>query len=172
MPGVSQRHSGLRTCSNQFTGEVPAWLASLTALLPANRFVSLAECGTTCTAGYWCTTASLSPVAHPCDPGTFSAAGATACGQCPVGRYTDVTGTPTQCTPCATGRYGATTGLTVATCTGQCPAGRYGSALGESSAQCAGPCDAGRWGGLGETTSQCTGVCAAGYVQLCPGVLG
>ena len=135
------------------------------ALTPANRFVTLAECGATCTPGYWCTAASLSTVAHTCAPGSYSSAGATTCEPCPLGRYTDVAGTPTQCTLCPLGRYGAVTGLTVAMCSGLCSAGRYGGLAGESTAQCTGSCDAGRWGGLGETTSQCAGPCSAGYVQ-------
>lgn len=161
-------HSLLNTCNNQLLGDAPTWLGplgNLTAL--TQRTVTLAECGisvASCTAGFICSTTSLSVVANPCAPGLFSSSGASVCTDCPVGTYSDTAGTAV-CSSCPAGRYGSTAGLSTPGCTDACSAGRFGAPRSNSSA-CTGPCDAGRWGGVEQSSSQCSGACSAGYVML------
>lgn len=69
--------SVLSLCDSKLTGELPAWLPTMTNLTAP--FVSLSQCSvpsTSCSAGYYCTPDSLSLWANQCEPGRYSLTGA------------------------------------------------------------------------------------------------
>ena len=157
------------------------------------------QCSGGCAAGRYGTGGSTdAQCTGPCPAGSYSAegtgktvdchwntgcpagryqSGPGRCSWCPVGKYSDTTGS-SACLPCPGGRYGNTTGSTTNQCSGACAAGRYGTAGSTNGGQCS-ICSAGKWSAAGEnscencpggrygnssglTTNQCSGVCAAG----------
>lgn len=110
-----------------------------------------------------------------CPPGTWSAAGATACTQCAVGKYSSVWGaqTATTCLSCAAGTTTCLSGSATcdATCTA-CAAGKF-NAQGAVCGPCAGgatcaSCEAGKYAPQsGATVCQS---CAAGTTTCSAGM--
>lgn len=97
-----------------------------------------------------------------CNPGSYRAAGASTCSQCPVGYRCPGDGNSYACAP------GSFSPFTGAIACSSCPAGSYGSTAGLTSATCSGLCPAGTYGATaGLTTAACSGRCAAG--SFCPG---
>jgi hypothetical protein len=85
-----------------------------------------------CAAG----TASDGLSCRACEPGTFSAYGATACVPCLPGTWGNSSGTAYECTSCAAGTYNPLSGQVSAAACLPCPAGSQCSANSSSATTC------------------------------------
>jgi hypothetical protein len=148
--------------------------------------LTVPQCSGNCSAGYVCPLASTAAadVANACPPGSWSAAGATACSLC-LGGYFGATAAATQpqcsgpCTAtpgfacgvgstsangteCGRGFYG-TGGAAVCR---TCPSGRFGASARMTNDTCSGLCPPGSYSDAGAT--ECS-VCPAGAVCAAAG---
>ena len=135
-----------------------------------------AACTGECTAGYACTSGSVSATALACPAGYYSIAGQASCTQCPGGTYGtgSAVATSDACDgSCAAGSY-SLAGSTECTL---CPAGKFGSAASLGSAECSGSCSAGYYCPAGSIVgtpagNQCDpgtyAAIGAGACSLCP----
>jgi hypothetical protein len=91
-------------CGNKFRGSTPAAFVSSSTITDLR--VTLAHCGGTCAAGYYCSSTSPSPFANACPEGHACPAG-TMTGapiRCQPGTYARYT-LETECLPCSDQRF-------------------------------------------------------------------